>query len=244
MTPPDTLLVIPTCRDGVRLAGFLPDLCAQLAFGLDGVLVQVVDDGSPQGEQLWLAAEIDRLRRAYDFLQPLISLPVNRGKGYAIRTGWAAHASMRWLAFVDADGAAPAADVVVFLERARKVASPSMVIAVRTDLPGTTVTRFWHRRLGSRMFNAWVRFCLGLELSDTQCGLKAIPASFHTQSKWQENGFAFDLELLLRARAVKLPVLTQPINWSEHAGSSLGSGAMLGLFVAVWRLRAGMTVRS
>ena len=237
MTSPDTLLVIPTCRDGARLAAFLPKLCAQIAFSFDDVLVQVVDDGSPQGEQLWLAAEIDRLRRAYAFLQPLISLPLNQGKGHAIRVGWTAQLAMRWLAFVDADGAAPAEEVVAFLENARKVVQPAVVIAVRTTVPGKTVQRFWHRRLGSRVFNVWVRFCLGLELPDTQCGLKLVPVAFFAENHWRENGFAFDLELLVRARAVGLPVITQPISWNEHAGSSLGPGAMFGLFAAAWRLR-------
>ena len=237
MTPPDTLLVIPTCRDGARLAEFLPKLCAQIAFSSDDLMVQVVDDGSPQGEQLWLAAEIDRLRRAYAFLQPLISLSVNQGKGYAIRAGWSGHTSLRWLAFVDADGATPATEVVAFLEYSRKASRPAMIIAVRTGQPGKIVKRFWHRRLGSRVFNAWVRFWLKLDFPDTQCGLKIMPAPFFADHQWRENGFAFDLELLLRARATGLPVASLPITWSEHAGSSLGPGAMLGLFAAAWRLR-------
>jgi hypothetical protein len=265
MIASDTLLVIPTCRDGAELAAYLPKLCAQMAFGPDDVLVQVVDDGSPPDEQAWLAAEIERLRRAYDFLQPLMALPVNRGKGYAIRAGWGAHDSMRWLAFVDADGAVPAEEVASLLQLAKNHPASAMYIAMRSDLPETTVKRFWHRRLGSWFFNAWVRLCLPLEMSDTQCGLKIIPAAFFAEnvspcggpfsrraavcqetdppskplSLWREDGFAFDLELLLRARAVDLPVIAQPISWNEHAGSSLGAGAMLGLFVAVWRLRKG-----
>ena len=254
MIPSDTLLVIPTCRDGAELAVYLPKLCAQMAFGPDDVLVQVVDDGSPPDEQTWLAAEIERLRRAYDFLQPLMALPVNRGKGYAIRAGWGAHGSMRWLAFVDADGAVPAEEVASLLQLAKNYPATSMYLAMRADLPEKRVKRFWYRRLGSWFFNAWVRFCLPLEMSDTQCGLKIIPAAFfagglppfeqpdspsNPLSLWREDGFAFDLELLLRARAVDLPVIAQPISWNEHAGSSLGAGAMLGLFVAVWRLRKG-----
>jgi len=237
MTLFDTLLVIPTYRDGARLAKFLPKLCAALAFSFDEIVVQVVDDGSPGDEQLWLSTEIDRLRRAYDFLQPLLPLPVNRGKGHAIRAGWAAHASMRWLAFVDADGAVPAEEVAALLELGRNTDPPALSIAVRTDQPGKPVTRFWHRRLGSRLFNRWVRYWLALDFPDTQCGLKIIPAPFLNASLWRENGFAFDLELLLRARAAGLPVLIRPISWHERSGSSLGPFAMLALFAAVWRLR-------
>ena len=237
MTTPDILLVIPTYRDGARLTKFLPQLCAELACGPGGVVVQVVDDGSPAGEQMWLTTEIDHARRVYPFLQPLLTSPRNRGKGHAIRTGWATAPSSRWLAFVDADGAVPATEVAGLLTLARKSTQPAMLVAVRTDQPGKPVKRFWHRRLGSRVFNAWVRRCLALDYPDTQCGLKIIPASFHNEAAWREDGFAFDLELLLRARAVGLPVITQPIAWNERSGSSLGPGAMLSLFAAAWRLR-------
>jgi len=239
MASPDTLLVIPSYCDGARLAGYLPGLCAALSGFTGGVRVQVVDDGSPQAEQLWLAAEVDRLRRIYDFLPPLLAQAKNAGKGSAIRAGWAtAGGAMRWLAFVDADGAAPAAEVVALLERARNsVASPAVFIAVRTKRSDKPVRRFWHRQIGSRLFNAWVRRCLDLQFSDTQCGLKVVPAPFVNETVWREDRFAFDLELLLRARAVNLPVFTQSIAWNEQPGSSLGPGAMVGLFSAVWRLR-------
>jgi len=265
MIPSETLLVIPTYRDSSRLAEFLPELCAELARGPGGVMVQVVDDGSSTGEQMWLTNEIDRLRRQHLFLQPLQIISRNQGKGHAIRAGWSNARQAGWLAFVDADGAVPAVEVSALLGRARASSSPALFIAVRTDLPGKTVIRFWHRRLGSWLFNRWVRVCLKLDLPDTQCGLKIIPADFFTgvmmqsggpvsrraavrretdpppgQGRlWHEEGFAFDLELLLRARASGLPIVTQPISWSERSGSSFGPGAMLGLFAAVWRLRRG-----
>ena len=238
MNPPeDILLVIPTYRDGARLAEFLPGLCAGLARGPGGVRVQVVDDGSPAAEQNALRSLIDLVRGEYRFLLPLAAGTSNRGKGHAIRAGWAASPAMCWLAFVDADGAAPATEVTALLVRARNSAQPALFIAERTGRPENPVTRLWHRRLGSRVFNSWVRLCLGLRFPDTQCGLKIVPASFFAGGGWSEEGFAFDLELLLRARAARLPVIVQPISWSEQPGSSLGIRAMLALFAAVWRLR-------
>ena len=238
MTSPDTVLVIPTFRDGAQLAEFLPRLCAEFSSGVGRVKVQVVDDGSPLEEQRLLGAHIDQIRATYSFLQPLLAQPINGGKGSAIRAGWIAAGPMTWLAFVDADGAAPAREVADLLRRAwEPKQTPALFIAVRTDQTDKAVRRFWYRRIGSRLFNAWVRGCLGLSFSDTQCGLKIVPGAWANPMTWQENGFAFDLELLLRARAVGLPIFTQPIAWSERAGSSLGPGAMLGLFVAAFRLR-------
>lgn len=240
MNPSDALLVIPCYRSGEKLAGFLPGLCAALAADRDLTLVQVVDDGSPVIDQARLAGLIENLRQQYRFLQPLIAHPANAGKGRAIQTGWN-NPCAPWLAFVDADGAVPATEVVALLQRVRLSHKPAVFIGDRTKSADKYVQRFWHRRLGSRLFNAWVQFWLKLNLADTQCGLKVVPASLYFQNTWQEAGFAFDLELLLRARADQLPIFTSPIAWQEQAGSSLGPGAMAGLFLAAYRLRRPRT---
>jgi len=237
MNPTTARLVIPCYRDGARLAAYLPDLCTALSRSGGYTRVQVVDDGSPPAGQDHLAAVVEGLRRVHDFLEPLIAHPRNHGKGHAIRAGWDAGPEPAWLAFVDADGAVPPAEVVVLLELARRSPQPAVFIADRTVPAGRRVRRFWHRRLGSRLFNAWVRFCLRLDYPDTQCGLKVIPASLYHSGTWREDGFAFDLELLLRARAAGVPVVVQPIAWQEKPGSTVGVGAMLGLFRAAWRLR-------
>jgi dolichyl-phosphate beta-glucosyltransferase len=239
MNPPDTLLVIPSYRDGDQLAAYLPELCDALASHAGGTVLQVVDDGSTPAEQTKLAGMIENARLQYPFLQPLIVSLTNRGKGHAIQLGWVTGATFSWLAFVDADGAVPATEVVALLALARQSPTPAVYIADRTASREKSVHRFWYRRLGSRLFNAWVRLCLGLGQADTQCGLKVIPAALQAGQPWREAGFAFDLELLLRARATGLPIITQPISWQEQPGSSLGPGAMLGLFVAAWRLRGG-----
>ena len=235
MNRPDSLLVIPCYRDGARLALFLPSLCAQLAEQLPGVSVQVVDDGSPVVEREQLTAFVENLRRRFDLLQPLVSCPTNRGKGHAIRTGWATAADVSWLAFVDADGAVPAKEVIALLGRARCAVHPALFIADRVQ--GELAQRVWFRHLGSRVYNFWVRLWLHLDLPDTQCGLKIVPAHFYRAQVWHEEHYAFDLELLLQARAADMPVIPQAIAWTEKPDSRLGLPAVFGLFVAAIRLR-------
>ena len=70
MSPTGTLLVIPCYRDGERLAGFLPGLCAALEMGADDTVVQVVDDGSPLAQQQRLAGLISELRTRFTFPAP------------------------------------------------------------------------------------------------------------------------------------------------------------------------------
>ena len=75
MNQADTLLVIPSYRDGKRLIEFLPPLCAALKANAGQVRIQVVVDGSPESEQHWLAAKIAELRGDYPSLQPMQSYP-------------------------------------------------------------------------------------------------------------------------------------------------------------------------
>ncbi len=240
MNKADTLLVIPSYRDGKRLVEFLPLLCAALAKNASNGRVQVVVDGSPPSEQRWLAAQIDALRRDHAVLLPMQGYANNQGKGHAIRAGWATAPQASWLAFVDADGATPATEVAALIARAQAAQQPALFMGVRTAVTNKSVTRFWHRRIGSRIFNRWVQLWLGLKFTDTQCGLKIIPRAFYASNMWREAGFAFDLELLLRARAAGLPVIAQPISWCERPGSSLSPAAMLGLFSAAYRLRRNL----
>lgn len=235
MTTPTVLLVLPCYRDATRLARYLPGLCLELGAHLSGVQVQVVEDGSPAGEQDELADLIAALRHQHDFLQPLLAYSPNRGKGHAIRTGWGAAPAAPLLAFVDADGAVPAPEVVALLRRAQAAVAPALFIADRTG--GAAVERYWYRHVGSRVYNRWVRFWLGLDLPDTQCGLKVLPTDFYRAQAWQEERFAFDLELLLAARAAGLPVVRQPIAWTEKPDSRLGLRAVFSLFADAVRLR-------
>lgn len=234
----ETLLVIPCYRDGIALAKFLGELCPALAACPGRVRICVVDDGSPAAAQQALAAAIEKIRPQYPDLSPLLAYPVNQGKGHAINTGWATATDERWLGFVDADGAVPANEVAALITQAQQTSARVMFVAVRDTHSGKSVQRLWHRRLGSRLFNAWMRWHLNLRLDDTQCGLKIIPASLHAQGPWLEREFALDLEILLRAQAQKLPVHTHAIAWHEKPGTALGWRNMLRLFSDVRRLRA------
>lgn len=236
-TAATTLLVVPCYRHGEALAAYLPDLCTALARCPGRVRILVVDDGSPRAQSLALAAAIERLRPRHPFLQPLLVSPPNHGKGHAIQTGWNTATREIWLAFVDADGAVPADEAARLITLAQQSPAPVVVAAVRSAYSGKWVHRFWYRRLGSWLFRHWVRHQLALGLPDTQCGLKIIHASLHVRAPWREAGFAFDLELLLRARATGLPLRAEPIAWQEKSGSTLGWRDTIKLFAAAYRLR-------
>ncbi|HUG11958.1 MAG TPA: FAD:protein FMN transferase [Opitutaceae bacterium] len=232
---PAVALVLPCWRESKRLPRFLPGLCESIATSGLRVEVIVSDDGSPPTERAATSKFVETLRPRFKFLRALAGDTVHRGKGAAIRAGWsAATQGAAVLAFVDADGAVPADDVVSFLREA--LAQPNRMLAA-TRVAGSEVTRTLHRRIASRAFAAWARLWTGTPVSDPQCGLKAIPAAMFARHEWREEGFAFDLELLTAARRDAIAVAEFPVRWREVGHSRLRWGDIFALFAAAPRVR-------
>jgi dolichyl-phosphate beta-glucosyltransferase len=96
------------------------------------------------------------------------------------------------------------------------------------------------RQVTSRAFNQALHLLSDLPYTDTQCGLKAFRREAARQlfGRARVNGFAFDVELLLLARRLGLPVAEVPVRAQAHFGSRvrvLADGRrMLG---EVWSVR-------
>jgi len=218
-----TLLVIPCYYESERLPKFLPGLCEQLAESELPVEVLLVDDGSSKQEQKALSHFNQKLQEKYPFLRSPLLLENNLGKGGAVRAGWDLGEGLDTLAFVDADGAAPAEETVRFLDHVQQRSDSSqMYIATRESGAGRKLERKLSRKIVAWVFNRLIRLCYNIQVSDTQCGLKAVPASFFEANRDSlvQAGYAFDLELLLAAEQHGLSIETLPIDWKEIPGSS------------------------
>ena len=218
-----TLLVIPCYYEGKRLPKFLPRLCELVDASDLSIEIQLVDDGSSKDEQSALSALNQEMRSRYSFLRSPLLLKKNLGKGGAVRAGWGLEEGAEILAFVDADGAASAEETIRFIKFIHQTNDPSQLyIATRDSKAGRDLNRKWSRKIVAKIFNILIRFRYAIQVSDTQCGLKAIPKEFF-QAVGQEliqDGYAFDLELLLAAKRNGLTVVTTPIDWTEIPGSS------------------------
>ncbi len=218
-----TLLVIPCYYESKRLPRFLLKLC-ELVEGSDlSIEIQLVDDGSSQNEQKALTDLSNQLKPQYSFLNEPLLLAENLGKGGAVRAGWRKGTDTKTLAFVDADGAASAGETIRFLGIIEESAEQNQVfIASRDSKAGRDLQRKWSRKVVAMIFNRLIRIRYDIQVSDTQCGLKAIPKEFFLSTKEDlvQDGYAFDLELLLTAKRHGLEVTSIPIDWTEIPGSS------------------------
>jgi dolichyl-phosphate beta-glucosyltransferase len=78
--------------------------------------------------------------------------------------------------------------------------------------------------VAGRVFN-WLVGRLGVRgVADSQCGFKLFTAAAAETlfSALQTRGFAFDVEVLLRAQALGYRIVEVPVNWTDQAGSKVG----------------------
>jgi hypothetical protein len=217
------LLVIPCYYESKRLPRFLLKLCELVESSDLSIEIQLVDDGSSQKEQKALFDLSQKLKPQYSFLMEPLLLAENLGKGGAVRAGWRKGADASTLAFVDADGAASAEETIRFLGIIEASEAQNRVfIATRDSKAGRDLKRKWSRKIVAKVFNRLIRIRYDIQVSDTQCGLKAIPGEFFrsTKDKMVQDGYAFDLEILLTAKRHGLELASIPIDWTEIPGSS------------------------
>ncbi len=217
------LVVIPSYRDSARLTGFLPGLLEQLSGMETAVGVLVVDDGSGE-DAAAISSLVEGLRARFPALRSLLALPENVGKGGAVYAGWDAGVEAEWLAFVDADGAVPPAEVRRFCEMALALPDADVLIASRAKLYGRHIARQPHRHVVGRVYATLTTLLTGLPVYDSQCGCKLVRRSAYEKVRPQleERRFSFDIELLCLLAASKARIWEEPLNrWIDEPGSKV-----------------------
>ena len=237
-------LALPCYNEGKRLARFLPGLCRAIEKSGLRVRVLPVDDGSDRHHREKYRDLMESHRERFPFLHSMLHLDPNRGKGQAVYRGWAEAEKEDFLAFADADGAVGPDEVVRVLRRIAHdpQASGKLFAGSRIEDAHTRVERHLLRNLTGSLFRILVKFLFRLPLEDTQCGFKVLPRSFFQSHKSAlvESGFAFDLELLYRAREAGFQLVPVAVNWKEVKGGHMTAGKSIELILNTLRLRKRM----
>jgi len=186
----------------------------------------LVDDGSTD-RTAGVALEI--MEDYPDFR--VITLPLNRGKGAAVRAG-VLQARGELVLFTDADLSTPIEELEKFLPLIRE--GYDVIIGCRA-LPDSIIKerQGWLRERLGKCFNLLVRLLVLKGFRDTQCGFKLFRknAAREIFFRLETEGFAFDVEVLLLARHLGYRIAQVPVVWVNHPESRLrlvrGSLSML-----------------
>lgn len=189
----DTCAVIPAHNEASSIANVVKNL---LSLGLP---VLVIDDGSEDN-----TASIAEASGA-----EVLRLPANKGKGAAIRYGLASiKGDFQYAILMDADAQHSPADALLLLKHLKS-----------TDLDIVIGNRMHQahrmplvRRITNRLMSAVLRILTGLNIADTQCGLKAIRLDSFNPSDFRCNRFDWESELIIRTKQKRLLFSSIPVN--------------------------------
>jgi len=188
----DLTVVMPFFNPGPRLGATVREVVAVLRATGATFEVLAVSDGSTDGSEATLPeGEASGVH--------LVVLPEHVGKGQAVRAGLA-RGRGRYLGFIDADGDVPPDLLADFLAIAARERPDGVLGSKRHER--SEVVYPLARRVYSWGYQNLVRFLFHLKVRDTQAGIKLVRRDvLEAVLPWMvEQGFAFDLELLVLAR--------------------------------------------
>ena len=203
------IVLIPSYEPDRRLVAVVRDLA-----GIEGLRVVVVDDGSGPDYAPWFA---EAARAGAE----VIAHESNRGKGAALRTGFAhivAAYPGQGVVCADSDGQHTSLDILRVAAALDDDAD--MVLGVRT-FTGEVPLR---SRVGNEVTKKVFRLVTGVSVADTQTGLRAYPARMlGWLGEVAGDRFEYELHLLLRAarekraiREVEIATVYLDDNSSSH----------------------------
>lgn len=185
------IVLVPSYQPDRRLVQLVKDLA-----WIDELDILVVDDGSgPAYAPLF--AQVERIGAE------VLTHPENRGKGAALRTGFAhirGHHPGQAVVCADSDGQHTLLDILRVAAESEEP-GPDLVLGVRR-FTGRVPLR---SRFGNRVTAALFALVTGTRVTDTQTGLRGYP---HRMLAWLEevpgDRFEYELNLLLRASRERL----------------------------------------
>jgi dolichyl-phosphate beta-glucosyltransferase len=213
-TPLDITVVVPAYDEERRLGPTLLEMERWLkASGLSFEVI-VVDDGSRDGT----AALAEEFAGRHDGFR-LERLGRNLGKGAAVRRGLAVSRGTEVL-FSDADLSTPMEDLPILRQ---ELADGADLVMASRALPDSNVEirQAWVRDRMGKTFNGLLRLVTRIPFLDTQCGFKLFrgDAARSLSAQMSEDGFAFDVEVILLANKRGLTIRDVPVTWRNDEGT-------------------------
>ena len=193
--------------------------------------VIVVDDGSADGTRERLAA----IAAADDGLRVLFH-DVNRGKGAALRTGFAA-ARGRFVVVQDADLEYDPAEYPKLLAPLLADEADAVYGSRFIDGEDHHLPLIWHR-LGNRWLTKFSNALTNLHLTDMETCLKAFRREVIQDIRLVEDGFGFEPEITAKLAAYRLqgqPLRICEVGISYHR-RNYAEGKKIGWRDALWAM--------
>jgi len=211
-------VVLPAYNEAPNLARTVTTAQAYLARTMDDYRIIVVNDGSADRT----GAIADELAAADPAHVVVVTHPVNRGYGAAVRSGIAEalRTDCPWIFLTDADGQFDLTEIGMLLGVAREQ-RVDLVTGWRTRRADPSI-----RRLNAYLWSGASRLLLGLPVHDVDCAFKLVHRRVLAAITLEGEAAVISPELLAKAahagfRIVEVPVSHFPREAGEQSGANL-----------------------
>ncbi|MEP6747826.1 MAG: DUF2062 domain-containing protein [Bacteroidota bacterium] len=187
-------VLLPTYNNSATLPAVINDV-AQYT---DQIIV--VNDGSTD--------DTPAVLKNFPGLQ-IITQPVNKGKGVALRTGFdhARTLGYEYAITIDSDGQHFAKDLYNFLDKLEEN-KKAIIIGARNMNQEAVPAK---SSFGNRFSNFWFKIETGIALPDTQSGYRLYPLLPLKDIHFFTRRFEFEIEVLVRAAWKDIDVVSVPV---------------------------------
>lgn len=188
-------VLIPTYNN----AAVLPDVLEEVLQYTSRVVV--VNDGSTD--------ETEEILKQNPQVYSL-SYKKNKGKGYALRTGFkeAAKLGYKNVITIDSDGQHYPEDLSKFLQQLDE--TPDVLIIGARNMSQENV--LGKSSFGNKFSNFWYWVNTGIKLPDTQSGYRSYPINKLASKKYFTTKYEFEIEVIVRAAWSGIKVISIPVS--------------------------------
>ena len=164
----------------------------------------VVNDGSTDRTM--------QILEEYSSLQ-VIHIPVNKGKGNALKTGFRQAYKMgyKYAISMDSDGQHFPDDLHVFLDalESHQPKNPDLLVIGSRKMDDPTVPD--KSSIGNRFSSFWFWVETGVDLQDTQCGYRLYPLEAINSLNLYTSRFELEIEVIVKAAWKGVKVINLPV---------------------------------
>lgn len=176
--------------------------------------VIIVNDGSTDDTEKIARA----IARSYNNIS-LVSYDINKGKGYAVRSGIEKSIGEKIL-FMDADNSVDISYSDVFLQQKEEF----VIASIYLKYAKVHDESFLWRRLLRKISRNIPKYILHINVQDTQRGFKMFQNK-HKQlflEKLTQSKFSFDMEMITIATENNIKIKEIPVNWNNPKRNHVG----------------------
>ena len=234
-------VIVPTYNESKNIIGILDSLRKHLPFGTDTEII-VVDDDSPDGTGIIVEEYAKKSKKENAQSVQIIHRKTERGLSSAILAG-INYAKGESVVVMDSDFSHPPQTIPKMIEELQK-SECDIVVASRYVNGGSVKGWPFKRKIISKGATKIARHGLGIKIKDPMSGFFAFKRSIINNIKFDAIGYKILLEILVKARGVKVKEIPYEFINRKEGSSKLDTSVAIDYVKSLWKLyRYGKTIR-